>query len=53
MSVTRPNPDDHSLAEQKVLKRMNAANVGTYEQRFKASEGKTIQMDADIQPWHT
>lgn len=48
MSVTRPNPDDHSIAEQKVLRRMNAANVETYEQRFKASEGKAIQMDADM-----
>lgn len=48
MSVTRPNPDDHSTAEQKVLRRMNAANVGIYEQRFKASEGKTIQMDAEM-----
>ncbi|WP_418358375.1 DUF4747 family protein [Shewanella basaltis] len=46
--ITRPNPDSFDKTRQKVMKRMNATNVETYEQSFKAIQGSSIIIDGDL-----
>lgn len=49
MIIKRPNPDDHAEAEQRVMERMRARNVATYEQKYKAVTGESIEMDDELQ----
>lgn len=48
MVIKRPNPDDHAKTEQRVMERMKAINVSTYEQTYKAEKGQSIDMDNDL-----
>lgn len=49
MVIYRPNPDDHAEAERRVLSRMQAQNVETFEQNYKAIQGQSINMDEELQ----
>lgn len=49
MVIQRPNPDDHAEAERRVLRRMQAQNVETFEQNYKAIQGQSINMDDELQ----
>jgi len=49
MVVKTPNPDNHAEAERRVMQRMRAQNVETFEQKFKAVQGESIEMDNDLE----
>ncbi|QYK02417.1 DUF4747 family protein [Shewanella psychrotolerans] len=48
MVITRPNADTFSKTQRRVMKRMNAINVETHEQSFKAIDGQSIKLDSDL-----
>lgn len=48
MVVKTPNPDNHADAERRVMARMRAQNVEKFEQKFKAVQGQSIEMDEDL-----
>ncbi len=45
MLVKRPNPDDHSSAEEEVLKRLASQNVKEYRHQLIAVSGESIKPD--------
>ena len=46
--ITRPNADTLSKTQKKVMDRMNARNVETYEESYKAIQGASILIDTDL-----
>lgn len=48
MVIKRPNPDDHAEAERRVMERMRTRNVATFEQKYKAVSGESIEMDEEL-----
>ncbi len=48
MVIKRPNPDNHAKAEKRVMNRMKARNVESYEQTYKVVPGQSIEMDEDL-----
>lgn len=49
MTIKRPNPDTFADTERRVLERMQARNVETFEQSYKAIQGDSIEMDEDLE----
>jgi hypothetical protein len=47
MTVTRPNPDNHQKAEQRVLRRLNAQNIAKYQHQMSSIPGQSIKPDKD------
>ena len=46
--ISRPNPDDQSDAERRVLRRMNEMHVVEQTQQYKAIPGRSIKIDQDL-----
>lgn len=46
--ITRPNADTFSETQKKVMDRMNARNVETYEESYKAIQGASITIDKEL-----
>ena len=46
--ITRPNADTFSKTQKKVMDRMNARNVETYEESYKAIQGASIAIDKEL-----
>jgi len=46
--ISRPNPDDQSDAERRVLRRMNEMHVAEQTQQYKAIPGQSITIDQDL-----
>ncbi|WGO97842.1 DUF4747 family protein [Saccharophagus degradans] len=47
--VKRPNPDDHAEAERRVMERMNARNIESFEQSYKVVPGQSIEVDEELE----
>lgn len=48
LQITRPNPDDQSSAERRVLRRMNKLKVAEQKQEYKAIPGESIEVDEEL-----
>ncbi|WP_338727341.1 DUF4747 family protein [Shewanella baltica] len=46
--ITRPNGDTLGKTQKRVMDRMNALNVETYEESYKAVQGRSIDVDINL-----